>query len=49
MQTDWKIHKKFANEYDILCRHYGVAKKITFNYAGEVVLHIKNIVENTYN
>ncbi|XP_076686256.1 odorant receptor Or1 [Andrena cerasifolii] len=33
MQTDWKIHKKIANEYDILCRHYGVAKKITFNYA----------------
>ncbi|XP_076236537.1 odorant receptor 13a [Calliopsis andreniformis] len=33
MRDDWQIHREFPNEYDILSRHYTLAKKATTTYA----------------
>ncbi|XP_061931420.1 uncharacterized protein LOC107995471 isoform X3 [Apis cerana] len=32
MQEDWKFHAKLRNEYEILCEHYAIARKITTNF-----------------
>lgn len=39
MQEDWKFHAKLRNEYEILCEHYAIARKITTNFVGEIILN----------
>ncbi|XP_076625331.1 odorant receptor 9a-like [Colletes latitarsis] len=36
MRDDWKMFSVSSNDLDILSRHYGVGKKITFNYAASL-------------
>lgn len=32
MQEDWKFHARLRNEYEILCEHYAIARKITTSF-----------------
>lgn len=34
MQEDWKFHARLRNEYEILCEHYAIARKITTSFVG---------------
>ncbi|XP_031828189.2 odorant receptor 13a [Nomia melanderi] len=32
MQEDWKLYTKSKEEYDIMCKHYALGKRVTFLY-----------------
>ncbi|XP_076161449.1 uncharacterized protein LOC143143725 [Ptiloglossa arizonensis] len=36
MRDDWKIYSVSSKEFEILCQHYAVGKRITYNYAASI-------------